>query len=349
LELGVLDQSPIPAGGSAADGLRDSIRLARHAEALGYARYWVAEHHGSTAFAGAAPEILMGQLLAATERIRVGSGGVMLMHYSPYKVAETIGMLASLHPGRVELGIGRAPGTDGITAAALAYGSRIGLDYFPAKVADLAAFLRGSPPATEAFASVRLTPRPDPAPDLWVLGSSASSATLAAHFGLPFCFAHFIAPQDTRAAVDHYRASFRPSEHGDRPRVALGVFALCAEDPDHCEDLARCRDLWRLRLEAGGDPGPCPSIDEARAYPFSAHERARIEARREHQLLGAPEAVRTRIESLAEATGAEAVQVISITPAFTDRLRTYELLARAFALGDGDPAAGAPSRSFATR
>ena len=192
MELGVLDQSPIAGGGDAASALADSVRLARHAEALGYARYWVAEHHGSSAFAGAAPEILMGQILAGTERIRVGSGGVMLMHYSPYKVAETVGMLAALYPGRVELGIGRAPGSDGITAAALAYGSRIGLDYFPAKVADLAAFLRGAPPVTDAFRTVRLTPRPDPAPDLWVLGSSASSATLAAHFGLPFCFAHFI-------------------------------------------------------------------------------------------------------------------------------------------------------------
>lgn len=332
MRLGVLDQSPIPAGSRPVDALDDSIRLAQAVEALGYQRYWVAEHHTSRSFAGAAPEILIDRILQATDRIRVGSGGVMLMHYSPLKVAETFGMLAALNPGRVDLGIGRAPGSDGLTAMALAYGSGLGIEYFPAKLADLAAFLHGRPAYTEAFANIRLTPLPDVPPELWVLGSSASGAQIAAHFGLPYCHAHFIAPDDAEGAMRLYRERFQPSVYLDEPRGALGVFVLTAEERDHCASLARCRDLWRLRFEGGRDPGPIPSVAEAAAYRFSAHERATIEARRRHGLYGLPEEVAGQLEQLAGCCGTEDVQVISITHAFEDRVRCYALLADQFGL-----------------
>lgn len=330
MRLGVLDQSPIPAGATPADALVDSVELARVTESLGYERYWVAEHHTSRSFAGAAPEILIDRILQATTRIRVGSGGVMLMHYSPLKVAETFGMLAAFHPDRVDLGVGRAPGSDGLTAAALAYGSNIGIEYFPAKLADLAAFLHGRPAYTEAFANIRLTPLPDVPPELWVLGSSASGAQLAGHFGLPYCHAHFIAPDDAAASIALYRERFRPSVYCDAPRAALGVFVLTSEDPAHCERLVRCRDLWRLRFEGGRDPGPIPSIEEAATHAFTAHEQAVIEARRRHGFHGTPAQVRAQLERLAHDCAVEDLQVISITHAFEDRVQCYELLAREF-------------------
>jgi len=212
LRLSVLDQSPIVSGSSAAQALQDTLKLARIAENLGYHRYWVAEHHGSASFAGCAPEILIGHIADATRRIRVGSAGVMLMHYSPLKVAEWFNLLATLHPGRIDLGIGRAPGSDRVTAAALAYGSPVGLEYFPAKTADLQAFLSGATPITQGIENVVAAPLAGRPPELWMLGSSEDGARLAAHFGLPFAYAHFIEPEAMKRACDVYRRKFRPTE-----------------------------------------------------------------------------------------------------------------------------------------
>ena len=219
VKLSVLDQSPIRSGGTAADALRETIELAQITERLGYHRYWVAEHHGSASFAGSSPEVLISTIAANTSRIRVGSGGVMLMHYSPLKVAENFRLLETLYPGRIDLGIGRAPGSDGITAAALAYGSKIGIEYFPAKLADLKAFINGQPPYTEALSPVRVTPEPATAPELWMLASSEDGARLAAHFGLPLSFAHFISPHAAESSCQIYRDTFRPSDICPMPRV----------------------------------------------------------------------------------------------------------------------------------
>ena len=326
LELSVLDQSPIRRGATAADALAETIRLAEATEQLGYHRFWVAEHHGSTAFAGCAPEILIGQIAARTSRIRVGSGGVMLMHYSPLKVAETFRVLETLFPSRIDLGIGRAPGSDGITAVALAYGSQIGIEYFPAKLADLRAFLRGDAPYTEALAPVKVTPVCGTVPELWMLASSEDGARLAAHFGLPLSFAHFISPHATETCCRIYLDHFRPSVTAAAPRVNLGVFVLCSNDDAKAHDMALCRDVWRLRIERG-EFGPYPSIEEARAYAFTDLERARIAERREHQILGAPARVEAQLADLARRCGAEELVVVSITPDFESRLECYRLLA----------------------
>jgi luciferase family oxidoreductase group 1 len=326
LQLSVLDQSPIPSGSTAAQALQHTLELAQIAERLGYYRYWVAEHHGSRSFAGCAPEILIGHIADRTQRIRVGSGGVMLMHYSPLKVAEWFKMLQVLHPGRIDLGIGRAPGSDGITAAALAYGSRLGIDYFPAKMADLIAFLNDRIPHTEALASVVATPPVERPPELWMLGSSEEGAKLAAYFGLPFSYAHFISPQQALRACDVYREQFKPSEQLSEPRVNLGVFALCSEDEAEADDLARCRDVWRLRVERG-EFGPIPSVDEVRAYRMSDEETNRVESRRKHQIVGTPDAVGERLRSLAGDLGAAELSIVSITHDFAKRVRGYELMA----------------------
>jgi luciferase family oxidoreductase group 1 len=326
MKLSVLDQSPIRSGGSAADALRETIELACIAERLGYHRYWVAEHHGSASFAGSSPEVLISTLAARTSRIRVGSGGVMLMHYSPLKVAENFRVLETLYPGRIDLGIGRAPGSDGITAAALAYGSKIGIEYFPARLADLIAFVSGTAPYTEALAPVHATPAPASSPQLWMLASTQDGAHLAAHFGLPLAFAHFIGAEQAEESCRQYRAMFRPSDVQPEARVSLGVFVLCADSDAEAESLARCRDVWRLRVERG-EFLPFPSIAEAQDYPISHAERERINTRRAHQILGTPERVRAQLGELATRCGAEELVIVSITHDFAQRVRCYELLA----------------------
>lgn len=331
LKLSVLDQSPIRSGGTAEDALRETIELAGIAERLGYHRYWVAEHHGSDSFAGSVPELLIGQIAAVTRRIRVGSGGVMLMHYSPLKVAEQFRFLETLYPGRIDLGVGRAPGSDGITAAALAYGNQIGIEYFPAKLADLRAFVRGERPFTDALANVRATPAPASYPALWLLGSTEDGARLAAQFGLPFSYAHFINPAVAEPVLRIYRDNFRPSASGEAPTVSLGVFVLCCDTEAEAEALARCRDVWRLRVERG-EFGPFPSVAEAEAYVMTDAERRRMAERREHQILGRPQAVRAQLEALAARCGAGELVVVSIIHEFRQRVRCYELLSEAFEL-----------------
>lgn len=327
MKLSVLDQSPIRSGGTAAQALAESIELAQITERLGYHRYWVAEHHGSASFAGSSPEVLISAIASRTSRIRVGSGGVMLMHYSPLKVAENFRVLETLYPGRIDLGVGRAPGSDGVTAAALAYGSKIGIEYFPAKLADLMAFANGQPPFTEALGSVRATPAPDVPPQIWMLASSEDGARLAAHFGLPLSFAHFISPHLAAESCRIYRNSFRPSDTLREPSISLGVFVLCADTDEEAQQLASCRDVWRLRVERG-EFGPFPSVEQARAYEMTSVERERIASRREHQILGTRLPVREQLAELAAVCGADELVVVSITHEFRARVRCYELLAQ---------------------
>ena len=292
------------------------------------------EHHGSRSFAGCAPEILIPRLAAETARIRVGSGGVMLPHYSPYKVAENFKLLDAMFPGRIDLGIGRAPGSDMVTAQALAYGSQIGIEYFHNKLADLRAFLTETTPMTRGLEKVWAAPHTAHVPELWLLGSSQQSAIFAAHFGLPYSFAHFIAPDQSQLCIDHYRENFVPNEFNKEPIVNLATFVLCTESEEKAEALARCRDLWRLRFEKG-DPGPCPSIEEAAAYELTGEERARLDGRRKHLFAGTPETLQPRLEELIDAHEADELTVVTICHDFEDRLKSYELLADLFELRNG--------------
>lgn len=334
IRLSALDQSPIRSGGTAAQALAESIELARHVESLGYERYWVAEHHGSSSFAGCSPEVLLARIAAETKRIRVGSGGVMLMHYSPYKVAENFLLLQTLYPGRLDLGVGRAPGSDGITAQALAYGSPIGVEYFRNKLLDLRAFVRGERPETSSFSRVRATPRVNELPQFWLLGSSEQSALYAAELGMCYSVAHFLNPTESHHLAAIYRDNFQPSEENPAPCVNVGVFVLCAPTSEEAEDLALTRDIWRLGLERG-EPGPIPSVEEARAYALSDGERELIQYRRQHAICGTPEQVRVRLQALAESHGSDELVVISNCHDFAARKRSYALLAAAFGLDGG--------------
>ena len=330
--LSILDQSPVRAGGTAADAFTETIALAQAAERWGFHRYWLAEHHATEGLAGAAPEIMVARVAAATSAMRVGSGGVMLSHYSPLKVAEQFRVLETLYPGRIDLGIGRAPGSDQITARALQAGpGAIGVEYFPSQVQDLLGYLGGSLPADHPFARIRVTPEPATAPDVWLLGSSDQSALVAAYLGCAFSFAHFITDQGGLEVMAAYRDRFRPSARLTAPLGNIGLFVLCADTEAEAQRLAQSRDLWRLRLDQGY-LGPVPSIAEAEAHPYSREERLRIAMNRRRMVIGAPEQVKERMLELSQRYGVEEIVAVTICHDFAPRLRSYELLAQAFEL-----------------
>jgi len=329
--LSVLDQSPVRSGSTARDAIEETIQLAQTTEALGYNRYWVAEHHGMEGLAGCSPEIMIARVAAATRSIRVGSGGVMLSHYSPLKVAENFSLLATMYPGRIDLGMGRAPGGDQLTSQAMLYGSPIGVEYYPTKVADVKAFLHGTEPANKTLARVKVTPHPPVPPELWILGSSSDSATLAATFGLPFSFAHFINPTAPDKIFAHYRERFTPSDILSAPRAAICTAAICAGTMAAAERLSLSGGLWRVMLEKGM-LGPFPSPEEAETYPYTASERLLAEAGRRRAIVGDPPMVKKRLDDLAAACGVEEVMVVTICHDFRARVRSYALLADAYGL-----------------
>lgn len=331
LRLGVLDQSPIRAGGTPADALAESIALAKHVERLGYGRYWLAEHHASEGLAGPSPEIMIARIAAETSRIRVGSGGVMLPHYSPYKVAENFRVLETLYPGRIDLGIGRAPGSDFPTSRALAYGSPVGADYFPNMVQDLDGFLHDSLPADHPLGGVRALPKTEDAPPIWMLGSSDFGGAYAAHFGIAFSFAHFINPVGGEQVMRAYFEKFKPSPRLAEPTASIGVFVICADSDEQAQCIAATRDLQRLRADKGYH-GPMPSIEEATRYAYSGPERERVRYNRARTVVGDPPKARAELLSLAERYGVGEIVVITNVYDFADRLRSYELLADAFDL-----------------
>lgn len=335
-KLSVLDQSPIRSGGTAAQALAETVALAQYTEALGFHRFWVAEHHGSESFAGCAPEVLLAHIGAQTSRIRIGSGGVMLSHYSPYKVAENFLLLQTLYPGRVDLGVGRAPGSDSVTAQALAYGSPIGVEYFRNKLQDMMAFVQGGSPATAAFERAHASPAVSVPPQFWLLGSSPQSAVYAGELGMRYSVAHFLNPQDSHLLAQQYREGFTASALQDKAQVNVGVFVLCAETEEEAEALALTRDIWRLGLEKGV-PGPIPSVNEAHAYPLTAQERALIAQRRRHAICGTPAQVGEQLRAVAAKHQADELVIISNCHDFAVRKSSYRLLAREFDLQGSAP------------
>jgi len=335
MKLGVLDQSPIRKGGNASDAVHETIELAKACESFGYERYWLAEHHNTHSFAGSTPEVLIARVAAETKTMRIGSGGIMLPHYSPLKVAENFRMLETLYPERVDLAVGRAPGSDQRTAVALQAGPQPwDIDTFPQQVALLRHYLEESAgfaqwPADHPFRSVHASPRGPGLPEIWMLASSANGAVFAAELGLPLSFAHFIAPDGGIEAVEHYRRRFKPHRDGDRPRVAVGIFALAAPTDEEADYLCATRNLWVLHLLQGRS-GAFPPPDEALAYPYSDADRAQVKAIAARSISGSPEKVRQGLMHLAAAYGAEELNILTITYDFAARVRSYRLIAEAF-------------------
>jgi luciferase family oxidoreductase group 1 len=329
--LSVLDQSPVQAGGTPETAILETIKLAQLADRLGYRRYWVAEHHASDGLAGAAPEMLVGQIAARTENIRVGTGGVMLSHYSPLKVAETFRLLETFYPGRIDLGIGRAPGSDQRTAQALAYGQQArGPDIYPNQVQDLIAWLGEGVPSDHPFSGIHASPQLDRTPELWMLGSSDQSAQLAAHFGVPYSFAHFITDESGPTMMRAYQMGFKASDLLAKPQGSIGVFVICADTEEEAMRLGASRDLWRVRLDMG-QIGPVPTIEEALAYDYSDVELQRRDYHRRRNIVGTPEQVKKGLEEVLAKYRVDEAVVVTITHDYAARARSYELLAEAFA------------------
>jgi luciferase family oxidoreductase group 1 len=341
LALSVLDQSPISEGMTGADALRNTVDLARFADELGYTRYWVAEHHGTPMLASASPEALIGPIASATDRIRVGSGGVMLPHYSPLKVAETFSVLSGLFPGRIDLGIGRAPGTDARTTFALQRDrSRAMPDDFPDQLSELIAYLEDDLPPEHPFASLGALPGRPGSPDLWLLGSSPQSAIWAAQLGLGYSFADFINPGGAEIA-QLYRDRFTPGERLPAPKLSVAVWAIAADTDEEAQQLASSSRM-SMTLLRQGRLIQVPPVDKAlRFLEQNGTPPAESRGGGRRAVIGSPEKVRAGIEEVAEQYGAEEVMVVSITYEHAARRRSYELIADAFGLERAVPKAAA--------
>jgi luciferase family oxidoreductase group 1 len=328
--VGVLDLAPVPEGSTPGAALRATTDLAKRAEELGFTRFWVAEHHGMPGVASSSPPVLIGHIASATSSIRVGSGGVMLPNHSSLVVAEQFGMLEALHPGRIDLGIGRAPGTDQATAQALRHrvSEGQGPDDFPRQLTDLVGFFTGEWPDKHPYRGVHAVPGEGDGPDLWLLGSSGYSAQVAGALGIPFAFAHHFMPQNTLPALDLYRKSFRPSAALEAPYSMIAVGVICADTGERARFLAGASALSFLRLRTGR-PGRVPSPEDAAAYPYSDMERAFIEDRQSTQHIGAPDTVVEGLTDLVKQTGVEELMLTTQTYDPADRLRSFELVARA--------------------
>ena len=324
--LSVLDLAPVSTGSTAAAALRASLELVQHAERLGYHRYWVAEHHNMPGIASSAPAVLLAHLASVTERIRLGSGGVMLPNHAPLVIAEQFGMLEALHPGRIDLGIGRAPGTDQLTAAALRRGLNPREPDLPAMLGELLGFFHGSFPDDHPYRQITAVPARGYQPDLWLLGSSDYSARLAGLLGWPFSFAHHFAAAGTDQAVAVYRDSFRPSGIIDEPYVMLGVGVLVAEDQERADYLAKPAELSFLRLRTGR-PGPFPTPEEAAAFRPTPVEKEALKARGASRIVGDADVVVAGLQELVSRTGADELMVTTMAHDPADRVRSFELLA----------------------
>ena len=331
MKLSILDQSPIISGHSAAQALQETLALARRADELGSTRYWLAAHHAIAALADPCPEVLLARLGAETKRIRVGTGGVLLPYYSAFKVAEVFRMLEALYPGRVDLGIGRAPGGDARTARAVGGGQFPTADDFPQRVWELVAHLDGALPPDHPAKGVRLQPEGSGAPQVWLLGSSDYSGVLAAQLGLRFAFAHFINARGGDEVMRYFKDRFQPSAREAEPHTILCCAVICGETDAEAERMAKVVDLRRLEMAYNLDT-PVPTLEEAEARSYTEIELQHIQSQRPRLIFGSAETCKARLTDLAAKFQADELMVLTITGDYASRVASYERLARAFGL-----------------
>jgi luciferase family oxidoreductase group 1 len=332
--LSVLDLAPVVSGKTPADALLATRELARHVEGLGFTRFWLAEHHSMPGIASSSPTVLIADVAAATERIRVGSGGVMLPNHPPLVVAEQFGTLAALHPGRIDLGLGRAPGTDQNTARALRRSvDALSDDDFPQQLGDLIGFLSGSFPMGHPYRGIKAVPSDGQGPPIWLLGSSGYSAQLAGALGLPFAFAHHFMAQNTLPALELYRRSFKPSEHLRTPYAMVAVQVVAAATDHAAQELALPGALSFLQLRRD-NPIPLPTVEEAAAYPWTSEDRAMAAQRWAGQAIGSVETVRRQLGDLLSATRADELMVTTMIPDSQARLRSMDRVREIFGGAD---------------
>jgi luciferase family oxidoreductase group 1 len=328
VQLSVLDLAPVASGSTVGEALRNSIDLAVHLESLGYHRHWVAEHHGMPGVASSSPAVLLSHLAMATKTIRLGSGGVMLPNHAPLAIAEQFGMLEAIHPGRIDLGLGRAPGTDGQTARALR-GSRLHeSEDFIARIGDLLGFFGNNFAPDHPYARIQAVPGAHNMPALWMLGSSDWGAQIAGQMGWPFAFAHHFGTGGTQQALQIYRAHFRPSPTLAQPYAMIGVQVVCADTTEHARFLAGASALGFLRLRQGR-PGTMPTPEEAASADLSAPERSFLEERLNSAVIGTPDEVHNRLHAIAEQYQLDELMLTTSTHNHADRLKSFELVAGA--------------------
>ncbi|OES44098.1 LLM class flavin-dependent oxidoreductase [Domibacillus iocasae] len=327
MKISILDQSPISEGQTAAQALQETIELVQLAEQLGYERFWVSEHHDAATLAGSSPEVLLAHLAAKTTTIRLGSGGVMLPHYSAYKVAENFKLLAALAPGRIDLGLGRAPGGMPRASFALSDGRKREVDRYPEQIDDVLAYLHDQP-VPHAYTGVKATPIVDVPPDVWLLGSSPSSAVLAAEKGLPYTFAKFINGDGGQKELAEYRRLFQPSAYMTAPKTTIAVFLICAETDEEAQYLAGSLELSLMMTGQGVPSKGTPSPEKAAAYSYGKFEMMHVEENRKRMIIGGPETVREKVERLAAEYEADEIMAVTILYDFEKKKRSFELLAR---------------------
>ena len=331
MRLSVLDQSIAVAGRPHGQSIRNTVALAQYCETLGYERFWVSEHHNHPTIVGTAPEIVMAAIAATTDRIRIGSAGIMLPHYSAFKVAEVFRVLDALAPGRIDMGLGRAPGSDGRTAFALNPAANERPEHFPSDVRDLMAWVQNEPLVTgHPFAAVQAFPQGETSPEVWILGSSDYGAQVAALFGLPYCYAWFFSDgAGGQRAIDLYKRTYRPSARHPKPHSALCVWALAAPSMEEAQYHFTSRALSRINRDKGV-LGPLVPPDEAAAAPLAPHERARMEQFRKDSFVGTGPEVMARIVELKDQVGVDEMAVVTWTYDEDVRRQSYAELAKVF-------------------
>ncbi|MFP8641538.1 LLM class flavin-dependent oxidoreductase [Priestia aryabhattai] len=326
MKVSILDQSPVSSHQTPAEALEASMQLAKAGDKLGYERYWIAEHHDLSGLACSAPEVMLGYIGAQTNRIRIGSGAVLLPHYKPYKVAETYNMLATLFPGRVDLGIGRAPGGSAEATNALSDNFLQQVFKMPELVEELLQFLDDKFPAEHEYAKLSASPLPPVPPEPWLLGTSKKSAELAARNGMAYTFGQFMSEQDGSAIIDQYKQAFQPRRNGDQPYAIVTVSVICAETTEQAHRIATSSLVWKIqqdKMEAKG----VPSIEEAASYPLTEEEEKKMKKIKEAMIIGNPEEVHVRLQEVQARYGADELMLVTITHDPADRLKSYELVA----------------------
>lgn len=329
LRLSILDQSQVRRTGTAREALLESGELVQVAEKLGYIRYWVSEHHNFKMVAGTSPEVLIPYLASKTKTIRIGSGGIMLPNHSALKMAENFGLLETLFPGRIDLGIGRAPGGDRLSSHLLNPSNSFSEKEFMQQLVDIRAFLRAEDLPETVHEKVKAYPNPDDLPELWLLTSSGGSAQFAAHLGMGLSFAQFINPEGGPDTADFYRHNFRPSAELTHPKVNVGVFAFCSEDEQKIADWETEFEYRMLHIESGAS-GELPSLAEIKQYRYNLQQRARIAFNKGRYIAGTPAKIEREFRKISERYETDEIMVATVAEDFMDRKRSYELLAKLF-------------------
>lgn len=329
MKLSVLDQSVMRKGDSATDAFRNTVKLAQLTDELGYTRFWVAEHHNTNGIAGSSPEILISHIAARTNRIRVGSGGVLLSQYSPYKIAENFKVLEALYPNRIDLGFGRSPGGSPSTRLALTDGVRKSMNDFPRQVKDLKGYLMGELPKEHPYHHVIAYPKISTILEMWQLGITPRGARVAAENGIAFTYGHFINPTHGKQAIDYYLNNFVASEILEKPKVNICIFIICAQTQEIAEELALSQDLWLLAVEKGEDTR-IVSFEEAKSKSLSIADKKKIQENRKRMIVGTPEIVKEEIQKLSERYQTDEFMILSNLYDIDAKQNMYTLLAETF-------------------